>query len=329
MKRRAFITVLGGAAAAWPLAARAQQAERMRRVGVLMNVTESDRRYGSYLVAFQQALRGFGWIDGQTIRVEVRWSAGDPERALANAPELVALAPDVILLASTLNLTALQRTTRTIPVVFVLVSDPIAQGFVSNLAHPGGNITGFSQYESALGSKWVDLLKQIVPALARVIFMFNPDTAPQFKLFLPSIEAAVRTFDMELKATPVRDPAEIEPAIAQFSRPNAGLIIPPDGFLTVHRQLVVELAARYRLPAIYAQREFVAAGGLMRYGTVDIDFFRQAAIYVDRILRGTKPADLPVQQPTKFELVINLTAARALGIELPMGLMLRADEMIE
>jgi putative ABC transport system substrate-binding protein len=330
MRRRDFIALLGCAAVAWPLAARAQQPERMRRIGVLMNGTETDMVSRSNLAAFQKALRNLGWIDGQNLRADYRWSAGDPERMRTYATELVALAPDVILTASSANLAALQRATRTIPIVFVQVSEPIAQGFTSSLAHPDGNITGFAQYESSMGSKWIDLLKQIAPGLAQVGVMFNPEASPQSKLFMGSIEAVAPSFGAEAIAVIVRDVAEIEPAIAGIARkPNAGLIVLPSTFTSLRRQLIVDLAARYRLPAIYAEREFVEAGGLMRYGFIDSEFFRQAAIYVDRILRGAQPADLPIQQPTKFELVINVTAARALGIELPMGLMLRADEVIE
>jgi putative ABC transport system substrate-binding protein len=331
MKRREFITLVGGAAATWPLAARAQQQpDRVRRIGVLMNGAETDTVSRSNLAAFQKALRNLGWVDGQNLRADYRWSAGEPERMRTYATELVALTPNVILTASSANLAALQRATRTIPIVFVQVSEPIAQGFTSSLAHPDGNITGFAQYESSMGSKWIDLLKQIEPGLAQVGVVFNPDASPQSKLFMGSIEAVAPSFGATAIAIIVRDVAEIEPAIADIARkPNAGLIFLPSTFTSLRRQLIVDLAARYRLPAIYAERDFVEAGGLMRYGFIDSEFFRQAAIYVDRILRGARPADLPIQQPTKFELVINVTAARALGIELPMGLMLRADEVIE
>jgi putative tryptophan/tyrosine transport system substrate-binding protein len=330
MRRRDFVAGLGGAAATWPLVAHAQQPERMRRIGVLMNGTETYTASKANLAAFQKALRKLGWIDDQNLRADYRWSAGDPERMRTYATELVALAPDVILTASSANLAALQRATRAIPIVFVLVSEPIAQGFTSSLAHPDGNITGFAEYESAMGSKWIELLKKIAPGLAQVGVMFNPDASPQSKFFMGAIEGAAPSFGAEAIAVIVRDVAEIEPGMAGIARkPNTGLIVLPSTFAELRRRLIVDLAARYRLPAIYAEREFVEAGGLMRYGFNDSEFFRQAAIYVDRILRGVRPADLPIQQPTRFELVINLTAARALGIELPMDLMLRADEMIE
>jgi putative ABC transport system substrate-binding protein len=330
MKRRDFITLLGGAAAAWPLAGWAQQSERMQRLGVLMNSVESDSTGQSYVGAFAQALRKLGWVDGKNLHIDWRWRAGGADQARAYAAELVGLAPDVILSSSTMNLAALQRVTRTIPIVFVQVSDPVAQGFVSSLARPGGNITGFSGFEFSIGGKWVDLLKQIDPALSRVAVIFNPETSPQSKLWLSSIEAAAPSFGVQPMVRPVHDTADIEHVIADFSRqPNCGLIFPTDSFTLSHRGLIAELAARYRLPAIYPNREFVEAGGLMRYGSIDADQFRQAAIYVDRIFKGMKAADLPIQQATKFELVISLKAARALGIELPLSLLMRADEVIE
>jgi len=331
VKRREFITLLGGAAVVWPLAARAQQSGRVRRLGVLMNGAPSDPFNRALLAEFVAGLQDLGWKDNQNLHIELRWSAGDPERARAQAVELVGLTPDVILAVSSLNLTSIQRTSTTIPVVFTFVSDPVAQGFVSNLAKPGGNLTGFTSYEFSIGGKWLDLLKQIAPGLTRVAVMFNPDTSPQSKFFVSSVESAVPSFGVQAIAAPVRDSADIEPAIADFAhQPNGGLIFPTDSFTLLRRQLIVDLAARYRLPAIYAFREFVEAGGLMRYGeTQHTDQFRQASFYVDRILKGEKPGDLPIQQPTKYALSINLKAARSLGIELPMALMLRADEVIE
>ena len=329
-RRREFITLLGLAAVAWPLAARAQQSDRMRRIGVLMNSAESDPTGQSYVRAFAQALRNLGWVEGKNLQIDWRWRAGDADQARKYAAELISFTPDLIFSSSTMNLAALHQVTHTIPIVFVQVSDPVAQGFVSSLAHPGGNVTGFSGFEFSIGSKWVDLLKQINPGLSRVVVIFNPETSPQSKLWLSSIEAGAQSLGVEVRAPPVYDTADIERVIADFSRqPNSGLIFPTDSFTLSRAGLIAELAARYRLPAIYPNREFVEAGGLMRYGYIDTDHFRQAAIYVDRILKGMKPADLPIQQATKFELVISLKAARALGVELPLSLLMRADEVIE
>jgi len=328
--RRELLAALGSAAAAWPMAARAQQGERVRRLGILMNGAETDPLSQGYVAAFQQGLRALGWSNGKNLQTDIRWTSGDPERTRLYAPELVGLAPDVILCVSSSNLAALQRATPSLPIVFTLVSDPIAQGFVASLARPGGNITGFTAYESSIGGKWIDLLKQIAPELGRVAVLFNPDVSIQSRLYLRSVEAAAPSFGVEVSVNRVRSTEEIEPVVAAVSQQrNAGLIIPTDAFLTVRRHLVVELAARYRVPAIYPQYEYVAAGGLMYYGIDFNDQFRQAAVYVDRILRGGKPADLPIHQPMKFRLVINLKAARDLGIEVPMGLMLRTDEVTE
>jgi putative ABC transport system substrate-binding protein len=330
MKRREFITLLGGAAA-WPLAARAQQQrEATRRIGVLMNVPESNPSYRSHVAAFAQTLQRLGWREGQNLHLDVRWSAGDPERIRAYAAELAGMTPDLILASSSANLTALLRTTRTIPIVFVQVSDPVAQGFVSNLAHPGGNITGFSAFEPTMAGKWLDLLKQAAPGLARVAVIFNPDTSPQSKLFVPVVKASASSFAVEVIVIPIHAIADFEPTIASFSRhPNSGLIFPSDQSTSSHTDLILELVARYRLPAVYAVEAFARNGGLIYYGFDEGSQFRQAAIYVDRILKGVNPGDLPVQQPTRFWLIVNLSAARALGIELPIGLLLRADEVIE
>ena len=330
INRRDIITLLAAPALAWPLAARAQQAGPMRRVGVLMNGDETDPEYKAYVAAFVQGLRNLGWIEGQNLRIELRWNGGDAERARTSATELLRLSPDVILSSSTTNLAALLRQAPNKPIVFVQVSDPVAQGFISNLARPEGNITGFSSYEFSIGGKWVDLLKQIAPGLVRVALIFNPDTSPQSKFFLSSVEAAGPTLGVEVMAATVHNAADIERAIENSShQPNSGLIFPTDSFSTLHRNLIVELTARHRMPAIYFSREFAAIGGLMSYG-IDFDSqFRQAAIYVDRILKGAKPADLPVQGPTKFPLVINVKAAKALGIEVPTNLLLRADDYIE
>jgi putative ABC transport system substrate-binding protein len=330
MKRREFITLVGGAAAGWPLGAPAQQAGVARRVGVLMNSDESDPAYRAQVASFAQGLRKLGWIEGQNLHTDVRSSAGDAERARAVAGELLRLSPEVVLAVSTVNLAEVLRRGPTMPIVFVLVSDPLAQGFVSNLAHPGGNVTGFSAYEFSIGGKWIELLKRITPGLAHVTLVSNPDTSPQTKFFVSSIESAAGSLGVEAAAAPVHSPADIERAIETVSRrPNGGLIFPTDNFLTLHRQLIVESAARYRVPAIYGNPLFAEIGGLMFY-TIDFDNqFRQAAVYIDRILKGAKPGDLPVQSPSKYSFVINLKAAAALGIEVPTNLLLTADDYIE
>jgi ABC-type uncharacterized transport system substrate-binding protein len=329
MRRREFITLLGGAAA-WPLAAWAQQSERMRRVGVLMNGNERDSVYQAYIAAFVQTLQRLGWREGQNLRIDVRWPSADPERIGAYAAELVGMTPDVILCSGSASLAALLRTTGSIKAVFVLVSDPVAQGFVTNLAHPGGNITGFSAFEPSMAGKWLDLLKQASPGLTRVAVIFNPDTSPQSKLFVPAIEASASSLAVQMVAAPVHATGDFEPLIASFSRrPNSGLIFPSDQFLTSQRGLILELVARYRLPAVYGSETFARNGGLIYYGIDWQNQFRQAAIYVDRILNGANAGDLPVQQPTKFPLIVNLASARALGIKLPPALLLSADEVIE
>jgi putative ABC transport system substrate-binding protein len=327
--RREFITVLGGAGA-WPAVARAQQGERARRVGVLMNGNEKDPVYQAYVAAFVQTLQRLGWRDGQNLRIDLRWPSADPERIGAYAAELVGMTPDVILCSGSASLAGLLRTTRSVNAVFVLVSDPVAQGFVTNLAHPSGNVTGFSAFEPSMAGKWLDLLKQALPGLTRVAVIFNPETSPQSKLFVPAIEASASSLAVQVVAAPVHATSEFEPLIASFSqRSNSGLIFPSDQFLTSQRGLILNLVARYRLPAIYASETFARNGGLIYYGTDWQSQFRQAAVYVDRILKGANPGDLPVQQPTKFPLIVNLSAARVLGIELPTGLLLSADEVIE
>jgi putative ABC transport system substrate-binding protein len=330
MNRRDFITLLTGTAAAWPIAARAQQAGAVRRIGLLMNGDESDPSWRSYMASLTQALRKLGWIESQNLRMEVRWAARDAERTRSLAGDLLRLSPEVILATSTSSLTELLRRGPTMPIVFVFVSDPVAQGFVSNLARPGGNITGFSNYEFSIGGKWIELLKRIAPGLTHVTLVFNPDTSPQSKFFASSIDSDAPSLGVEATAAPVHSPADIERAIETVSRrPNGGLIFPTDGFLASHRQLVVESAARHRVPAIYAGQDFTEIGGLMSYA-VDFDTqYRQAAVYIDRILKGAKPGDLPVQSPSKYSFVINLKAAKALGIEVPTNLLLTADDYIE
>jgi putative ABC transport system substrate-binding protein len=329
MKRRDFITVLG-AAAAWPLVAHAQQPDRVRRIGFLTSGPADDALFQLWVTTFEQVLRSLAWRNGQNVQIEYRWGDRDPGRITASAAELVALMPDLIVADTTASFTAVLMATRTIPIVFVAVSDPVAQGFVTNLAHPGGNATGFAAYEFSIATKWLDLIRQIAPALSHVGLMFNPATSPQAKYFLNAIEAAGPSATVEVMALPVHKPSEIEPAIERIaSRPNGGLIIGTDNFLTANRRLVAELAARYRVPAVCGQRDFVLAGGLMSYTSDAFERLRGAAYYVDRILKGAKAGDLPIQLPSKFKLVINLKALQALGLELPLGLMLSADEVIE
>jgi putative ABC transport system substrate-binding protein len=329
MKRRQFITLLGGAAA-WPIAARAQQVGRVRRIGVLMNAHEADPVQQPYVTAFEQVLRGLGWRRGQNLEIDYRWTEDDPGRTRAQAAELVASGPEVIVASTTGALTAAQAATRTIPIVFANVSDPVAQGFASSLAHPGGNITGFSAFEFSIGGKWLGLLKEVSPALARAGLMFNPASSPQSRFFLASVEAAAPSFGVRAIALPVQASTDIEPAIATLAgEPNGGLIIGTDNFLNFNREQVAALAIRHHLPTIFASSDFVTAGGLMSYGFDAFENYRGAAFYVDRILKGEKPGDLPIQLATKFTLKINLKTVQALGLDLPMGLMLRVDEVIE
>jgi len=332
MRRRHFITLLGGAAAAWPLAARAQQADRTRRIGMLMNGAATEALPQSRVAAFVQALRQAGWIEGQNLRIDIRWNAGDAQLARIYAAQLIGLMPDVILAASTTNLTVIQQATSVVPVVFVSVSDPVAQGFVASIAKPGGNLTGFSASEFSIGGKWVDLLKELAPGLVRVGVLFNPDTSPQSKFFMRSIEAAAPKLAVQAVAVPVRSTGDIEAAIESFARdPNGGLILPSDTFTRLRQKLIVDLAARQRLPSISASDDFPKDGGLMYYGaTINLlDQYRQAATYVDRILKGAKAGDLPVQRADKYTLVINLKTAKALGLTVPLPLQGLADELIE
>ena len=327
MKRREFISLLGGAAS-WPLAALAQQVEQMRRVGVLMPFSEIDSDAQANITAFRQALQMLGWTDSR-VRIDYRWGGGERERISAYASEIVGLKPDVILASSPLVLQPLLQETRSIPIVFTQITDPVDSGFVVSLAHPGGNITGFAVAEFSMYSKSLEVLKEVAPHVARVAVLLNPEQAPQAGMWR-AIEAAAPSFKVQLTAANVRDSAEIERTIESFARQSGGgLIVLPNVPTIVHRRLIIALAARHRLPAIYTFRQFVADGGLISYGPHRIDQYRQAAAYVDRILRGEKPADLPVQQPTKFELVVNLTTAKALGLTIPESFLLRADEVIE
>jgi putative tryptophan/tyrosine transport system substrate-binding protein len=329
MRRRDFITLLGGAAVAWPLPARAQQPDRMRRVGVLMNLAESDPESQSRIAAFREGLAKLGWAEGRDVQIDYRWFAGDPDRARAYAAELVKLKPEVIFAATSSSLAPLQRETLSVPIVFAQLADPVGGGFVASLARPGGNITGFANFEYAIGAKWLELLKQIAPQVTRVAVIYD-EANPEAKEFLPVIEAAARSFGVQVSISAVRDAAGIERAIAEFTRePNGGLLPLPGPLMGVHRELIISLATRHRLPNVYAYRYYPTGGGLASYGTDNIDLYRRAASYVDRILKGEKPGDLPVQQATKFELVINLKTAKALGLDPPISLLARTDEVIE
>ena len=330
MRRREFVILLGGgAAAAWPLAARAQQSNRLRVVGVLLAMAPDDPEAQLRIKAFEAGLRELGWTEGRNLRLEYRWAGGDAALLRKQATELVGLAPDLILATSTPVLAAL-RQEKTLPIVFVQVTDPIGGGFVPNLARPGGSLTGFTSFEFTIGSKWLEALKHVAPAVTRVALIFNPDTAPFAHLFWQPVEAAAPSFDIEPMQAPVRDVGEIERTIAAFARnANGGLMVLPDVSTTNHRDLIIALAARHRLPAVYPYRFFAASGGLMSYGTDLADVHRRAASYVDRILRGAFPGDLPVQAPAKFEFVINLKTANALGLTVPPRWLARADEVIE
>jgi putative ABC transport system substrate-binding protein len=329
MKRREFITLLGGAVATWPLATRAQQPPQMRRIAVLVLSAENDPDTTARLAGFRQELERLGWAEGRNIRIDYRFAGGRTDRFQPLAKELVGLQPEAIVAHSTSIAAALQRESRTIPIVFTNVSDPIGSGFIASLARPGGNLTGLLNFEATITGKWLVMLKEIAPQLARAALVANPKTTP-YDYFVRAAEAAVPTLGIELVARPVETDADIERSISSFaSAPNGGLLLVPDGTITVHRDLIIALAARHRLPAVYSARDFVAAGGLMSYGTDRADVFRQAASYVDRILRGAKPAEMPVQAPVKYETVVNLKTAKALGLEVPPTLLVRADEVIE
>jgi putative ABC transport system substrate-binding protein len=329
MMRRAFITLLGGAAAAWPLAARAQQGERMRRIGVLQPLAVDDPEALGRVTAFAQGLQQFGWTDGRNAQIEYRWGAGDLDRFRRYAAELVALAPDVILASSSPAIMSLQQLTRTVPIVFVNIVDPVGAGFVESLARPGGNATGFVLYEYGMSAKWLELLKEIVPPLKLAAVLRDPAIASGAGQYAV-IQAAAPSLGVELRTVGVRDAGEIERAITAFARSsNGGLIVTGSPLTLVHRHLIITLAARHRLPAVYPFRYFATSGGLISYGPDTVDQYRRAAGYVDRILKGEKPADLPVQTPTKYQLVINLKTAKALGLEVPATVLARADEVIE
>jgi putative ABC transport system substrate-binding protein len=328
--RREFITLLGGAAVACPLAARAQQADRVRRVGVLMNLTADDPEASTRVTALAQGLQQWGWTDGRNVRIDYRWGAAGADHSRKYAAELVTLAPDVILASGTPAVAALQQATRTVPIIFVNAVDPVGAGLVDSLAQPGGNATGFILFEYGISAKWLELLREIAPQLKRAAVLRDPNTASGIGQ-LAVIQAAAPSFGVEVRPVGVGANAEeIERAVTAFARSsNGGLIVAASTLAGVHRKLIIALAARHRLPAVYSLRYFATDGGLISYGPNSIDPFRRAADYVDRILRGEKPADLPVQAPTKYELVINLKTARALGLEVPPTLLARADEVIE
>lgn len=328
MRRRQFIGLVGSFAVTWPLEVRAQQAERVRRIGVLMSF--GDPTTQSYVTAFRSALTKLGWTEGNNLRTEVRWGAGDADKIRSFAKEIVDLRPDAIVGQSTPVVVALVRETQTIPIVFVNVADPIGSGFVASLARPGGNLTGFMTDNSALGGKWVELLKEIAPRTVRAALMFNPTTAVPLKFYMPSVQAAASALGVEVNATPVHAKDEVEGVVAAQARdPGSGLIVMPDPFNAANREYITLLAARYRVPAMYYRREFAEAGGLVAYANDFAEQFPQAATYVDRILKGAKPEDLPVQAPTKFDLIINLKTAKSLGLDVPFGLQQRADALIE
>jgi putative ABC transport system substrate-binding protein len=328
MKRREFITLLGGTVA-WPLAARAQQGDRVRRIGVLMPYDENDPVAKTRISAFTQALADLGWIVGRKVRMDVQWPGADIDRMQALAKELVGLQPDIIVANGTPVTAALQRETRTIPIVFTEVGDPVGSGLVAALNQPGGNITGFAILEASMGGKWLELLSEIAPGIKRVAIMFNPDTAP-VSAYMPSFETAARSLKVVSTVAPVHSSVEIETAIIALGRePGGGLVVMPDIFMFVHRAPIILTAARNNVPTVYSLSDFARDDGLLSYGVDQVDTWRRAASYVDRILRGAKPADLPVQFPTKFEMVLNLKTAKALGLAVPPSILLRADEVIE
>jgi putative ABC transport system substrate-binding protein len=329
MRRRDFIAALGGVTA-WPLAARAQQPERVRLIGVLMGFAESDPAAQSLVTALRGTLAKLGWTEGGNLRIEIRWGNGDAARIETFAKELVSLHPDMILGQTTAVSAALARQTQTIPIVFTFVTDPVGSGFAATFARPGGNITGFTANDPALGGKWVELLKEIAPRVVHVAVLFSPVTAPQNQFFMPSLQAAAASLSVQANAISVQAKDAIEGTIiAQARNPGGGLIVMPDPFNRSNRDLIIASLARYNIPAIYDDRPYAESGGLITYGADRSEEFRQAAGYIDRILKGQKPMDLPVQNPTKFELIINLKTARALGIAVPQSMLSRADDVIE
>jgi putative ABC transport system substrate-binding protein len=329
IRRREFITLLGGVAAAWPIAGRAQPSERIRRIGVLAALPEDDSEIQAQLAAFRQGLDRLGWSQGRNAHIDSRFAHANVDQVQALAKELVALQPDVILAHTTPVVAALRRESRAVPIVFVYVSDPVASGFVASLSRPGGNTTGLLLYEASITGKWLAMLKEMTPRIARAALVGDPNT-PTYDYFVRTAEAVAPSLAIELVPSPVQTTVDIERAIESFARaPDGGLFLPPNNTTFLHRDRIIALAARHRLPAVYAFRICVTAGGLMSYGIDGVDIYRQAASYVDRILRGAKPADLPVQAPTRYETAVNLRTAKALGLDVPPALLVRADEVIE
>ena len=327
MRRREFFSVIGGAAA-WPLVAQAQQGGQPRRIGILLNAAVDDPKFKTWVMAFLQSLQQFGWTDGRNVQIDTRWSGGNAAEIRKHASELVALAPDVILAHGTSTVGPLLQLTRSVPIVFPIIADPVGAGFVDSLARPGGNATGFMEFEYSMAGKWLELLKQVVPGMTRVAVL--RDTQGSGAMQFAAIQAMAPSLRVEVTPVGLRDTGDIERAVAAFARlPSGGLIVAAGGGTVRHSNLIITLAARHKLPAIYNERSFVAGGGLISYGPDFVNQYRRAAGYVDRILKGEKPADLPVQAPTKYELVINLKTARALGLEVPPMLLARADEVIE
>jgi putative tryptophan/tyrosine transport system substrate-binding protein len=330
MRRRDFIKVIAGSAIAWPLATHAQQPEPMRRIGVLMQYAEGDAEVPSRTSALERSLQKLGWAAGRNLRIDYRFGAGDVERIGTLAAELVALAPDMILTGGFATLTALQQATRTIPIVFVTVTDPVGGGFVQSFARPGGNITGFVPVEPPVAGKWLSVLKELAPNVARVSVMFNPETAPYAAEFLHAAQDAAQSLRVDVTAAAIRTAAEVEATLAALARERGGgLIVMADNAMAVHRKLIIALADRHRIPSIYPYRYYVTDGGLISYGTDQIAEWQQAAAYANAVLRGAKPADLPVQAATKYELVVNLKVAKSLGLDLPLSMLTRIDEMVE
>jgi putative tryptophan/tyrosine transport system substrate-binding protein len=331
MNRRAFIVALGGAAAAWPLAARAQHTDTIRRIGILMGYRESDPEARAWVGEFEGGLRDHGWVQGRNVHIEKRWSTpGDAESIRRCAQELVALQPELVLSSNTPATAAMLQQTRTIPIVFALVADPVGSGFVASFPRPGGNITGLISNEPTMSGKWLELLKEVAPRVTKAAFLFNPQSGPHFEYYLNPFKAAGKSLAVETVAAPIRDQSELDSVVAaQVGAPNGGFVVMPDAFMNAHRVEIVSVAARYRLPAIYPFRFFTEIGGLLSYGSDVADNYRRAASYADRILKGSKPGEIPVQAPVKFVLTINLKTAKTLGLDVPWILQQRANELIE